>query len=619
MGMKVSKVLLAGLRIAALFTSVALVRDVDAQEVRMVEGRRHIVYKVQQGQTLYAIARAHAVGVEELLRANPGAADGLSIDEELLIPQDAVDRKALRSAPELGTDGVLRHTVQRKETLFGLSRSYGVAVDSLLAANPSAAGGLREGMVLIVPVRAAAGQPASVVRPATPAQRTEHRVRPAETLYGLAQHYNTSVEAIQEANGGLAGGLQEGMVIIIPVAPGVGPPPPPVTTVTTAPPPAAAPKDRFSITYLLPFSVSLNDSALLRDPLQPRFHDVSRMAAAFYAGARMALDTLETEGLRADVRVKDSGETPVGWARALRNPGPAGTDLYIGPFHRGAIEQLARSRPDAHIVCPVPQSNRVILGMANVSKVSPARNDLLGVAARYATQGYAHENIVLLRPAISADKEGQEQLFRSLNTSLAEQENCLRDSVLVARPGKRDVSAVLSRLDAKRLNVIVTSCEDVEFVTSLVSSLKRQCEKYRYRIMLIGSGSWLDMETVALEDLDMLQFTFPVQGFADPADKAVRAFVNAYQERYRTDVDEYAFLGYDITRFYAKALMSGLPLTAEGLAQVPYEPLYQGFRYMSAGPENGLRNDHGIMLRQQDLQLMPAALPVTGGTPVRGR
>jgi LysM repeat protein len=446
----------------------------------------------------------------------------------------------------------------------------------------------------------------------------EHRVQSSETLYGLAQRYSTTVEAIQAANGGLADGLKEGMVIVVPVPPGTVPPPPVLPIVADAPAPTP-PRSRFSITYLLPFSVSLNDSSLLRDPMQPRFHDVSRMAASFYAGARMALDTLEAAGFRADVRVKDSGESPVGWSRALRNPGPADTDLYIGPFHRAAIEQLARSRTNSHIVCPVPQGNRVLLGLENVSKASPGRTDLLGVAARYATQGYAHENIVLLRPAISADKDGQEQLHRTLNETLAEQENCLRDSVLVARPGKRDVSAVLARLDAQRLNVLVTSCEDVEFVTSLVSSLKRQCEKYRYRILLIGSESWMDMETVALEDLDMLQFTFPVQGFADPADEAVRNFVNAFQERNRTDVDEYAFLGYDITRFYAQALMAGSPLTAEGLAQVPFQPLYQGFRLVGTGPGNGLRNDHGIMLRQQDLQLVPAPIAGSVGSVARGR
>jgi LysM repeat protein len=613
MGMRVKRSVLAGLCRAVLIPSVLLVADVCAQEMRVVEGRRYIVHTVQQGQTLYAIARANAVSVEELLRANTGAADGLSIGEEILIPQDEVDRKALRTAPELGMDGMLRHTVQRKETLFGLSRSYGVAMDSLLAANPAAAGGLREGMVLIVPVRAVTGQAGPVVRPAEPTESTEHSVQPAETLYGLAQRYGTTVEAIQAANGGLAEGLKEGMVIIVPVPPGTEPRPAPVAIVTDAPAPAA-PRSKFSITYLLPFSVNRNDSALLRDPVQPRFHDVTRMAASFYAGARMALDTLEAAGFRAEVRVKDSGETPVGWSRALRYPGPADTDLYIGPFHRAAIEQLARSRSGSHIVCPVPQSNRVLLGMTNVSKASPARSDLLGVAARYATQGYAHENIVLLRPAVSADKDGQEQLHRILNETLAEQENCLRDSVLVARPGKRDVSAVLARLDAKRLNVLVTSCEDVEFVTSLVSSLKRQCEKYRYRILLIGSESWMDMETVALEDLDKLQFTFPVQGYADPANADVRNFVNAFQQRYRTDVDDYAFLGYDITRFYAKALMSGLPLTGEGLAQVPFQPLYQGFRLTGTGPGNGLRNDYGIMLRQQDLQLVPAPTPGTMGS-----
>lgn len=587
------------MRCATLLWAVLLVSLLRAQEVRTVDGRRFLVHRVQQGQTLFAVARANAVSVEELLRANPGAADGLSIGEELLIPQDAVDRKAMKTAPALSSDGVLRHTVQRKETLFGVSRKYGVDVNALITANPEAANGLREGMVLIVPVSAAQGQSEAVVRPALPERRVEHVVQASETLYGLAKRYSTTVEAIQAANGGLPEGLKVGSTIFVLLPYGVEPPAPEPLSVAPTPPGRT-----LRITYLLPFSTAANDSVMEKDPQQPQFHTVTRMAAAFYAGARMALDSLEAAGLKAEVRVKDSGETPATWGPVLRNSELAGTDLFIGPFHRGAIEQLSREQAAAHIVCPVPQSNRVILGMANVSKIVPARSDLLRLAGRYAVQRHARENIVLLRPEITADKEGQEQLQRSINGALAEVTTRLRDTVLVARPGKRDMKDLVAKLDAKRQNIIVTSCEDVEFVTTVVSTLKQRHESFD--ITVIGPESWLRMETVALEDLDKLKFTFAAQGFADPADPAVRAFEQAFQDRYRTDVDEYAYLGYDITRFYVTALMEGRAMNAEGLAATTVKPLYQGFKLMSAGPENGLRNDHGVMLRQQELKLVPA-------------
>jgi LysM repeat protein len=595
MGMSMWNILRPTILAVALLGTAGL----HAQEVRTVAGRRFIVHTVQQGQTLYAVARANAVTVEELLSANPGAADGLSIGEELLIPQDAVDRKAMKTAPALSNDGVLRHTVQRKETLFGVSRTYGVDVNALIAANPEATSGLREGMVLVVPVSAAQGQTETAVRPALPERRVDHVVQASETLYGLAKRYSTTVEAIQAANSGLPEGLKVGSTVIVPLPPGVEPP---------APEPVVTPDpDRgrtVRIAYLLPFSTAANDSALGRDPQQPQFHAVTRMAASFYAGARMALDSLQAVGLKAEVRVKDSGESPAAWGPLVRSSELAGTDLFIGPFHRGAIEQLSREQPSSHIVCPVPQSNRVILGMANVSKIVPARSDLLRLAGRYAVQRHAKENILLLRPEIAADKEGQEQLQRSINGALAEVQPRLRDTVLVARPGKRDMKDLIAKLDAKRENVIVTSCEDVEFVTTLVSTLKQRHETFA--ITVIGPESWLRMETVALEDLDKLRFTFAAQGFADPTDPAVRAFEKAYQERYRTDVDEYAYLGYDITRYYVHALMDGRSISAEGLNGLMVKPLYQGFKLMSAGPENGLRNDYGIMLRQQELRLVPA-------------
>ncbi|MBK7617748.1 MAG: LysM peptidoglycan-binding domain-containing protein [Flavobacteriales bacterium] len=121
-----------------------------AQEQRTVDGRRYNVHVVERGQTLFAIARVHAVPVEDLQLANPGALDGLSIGEEILVPLDAVVKRDRKRAPTLRENGELLHTVRRKETLYGIAKNYGLDMNALLERNPEALE-LREGMELVIP------------------------------------------------------------------------------------------------------------------------------------------------------------------------------------------------------------------------------------------------------------------------------------------------------------------------------------------------------------------------------------------------------------------------------------------------------------------------------------
>jgi LysM repeat protein/ABC-type branched-subunit amino acid transport system substrate-binding protein len=572
-----------------------------AQEVRTVDGRKYTVHRVEAGQTLYAIARSKAVPVEVLLAVNPGAQDGLSIGEEVLLPLDAVQKKELRSAPVLSATGGLQHSVKKKETLFGIARSYGVDVNALAAANPQAQNGLQEGMVLTIPVAEIKGQQPVSLSPAQPERLVDHTVVAGETLYGLAQRYGTTPEAIQRANGGLSAGPQVGQVIRVPVRPGFEPVAAPIVPTTPA-----RTADRYQVTFLLPFAVPRNDSVLAATPVgeAERFHSTSRMAAQFYAGALLALDSLRAGAAQLDVKVFDSGETASVWGGVIKQQELAETDLFIGPFHRAAIEQVARTYPDAHVVCPVPQSNKVILGMPNVSKVTPSRSELLRHAARYVVQRHAAENIVHLRPDIAADKEGQDQMGRALNEALASNSMRLRDTVLVAKPGRRDHTDLIAKLDAKRLNVIVTTCEDVEFATSLVGKLKSLVTKYR--IAFVGTEALLGMETISASDLDLIGFLFPAATYTDRTDARDQAFVSAFQERFRTDADEYAYLGFDVTYQYLKALMDRGSELVAGLPEVDPKPLHMGFRMSRTGPENGYRNEYAIMLQQQDLQLVKA-------------
>jgi LysM repeat protein len=569
-----------------------------SQETRNVDGRKFTVHRVEAGQTLFAIARSYAVPVDVLLAANPGAQDGLSIGEEILVPQDAVVKKEVKSAPTLLRDGELQHIVAKKETLFGIAKNYGLDVNELLQRNPELNAGLREGMAVVIPKKAAGEVTEVIDRPAVAEELVDHVVQPGETLFGLGQRYGVAPERIAALNAGLTEGLKAGAIIRIPkVAGHVLPPSEEVAPVRQG--------QRYKVGLLLPFAIDRNDSILAANSGHDvRFHEAARIAAQYSAGARMAIDSLEKLGLDAEITVLDVGEDPRVWNGVLKQPELKDIDLFIGPFHRTAIDQLARAIPSAHIVCPVPQSNKVILGNPSVSKVTPTRVDLIRHTARYVAQRHARENIILVRPDIHADKDAQDQMERGLNEALAGQNGRLRDSVLVLRTGRRDVGDLASKLKSDRLNVLVVPSEDVEFVTALVSKLKPLASKQR--IVLVGLESWLGMETLAASDLDVLGFMHAAATFADYTDLPTQAFVKTFRERYKQDVDEYALLGFDVTFYYLKALMEHGRNFPEHFADVHTTPLHMVFRMARTGPENGYRNESAIMLQQQDLRLVKA-------------
>ena len=566
-----------------------------AQETRVVGGRKHTVHRVQAGETLYAIGRHYAVPVDAILKTNPAAADGLSIGETLLIPQDAIVKKDARNAPALFA-GELAHTVKKKETLYGISRLYGVDQVELVKRNPEIAVGVKEGMVVIVPVNKVNGLNEVQTRPATDDGATLHEVKAGETLFSLGQRYGVKPEAIEAANGGLIEGLKAGQQIRIPLdAKKVEPVAIAADSVSR--------KQRYEVALMLPFSIDRNDS-VMADATSKGYYNYTAIATQFNAGALMAIDSLKGLGLNASVHVFDMGTEAEVWNGVLKRPELRNIDLFLGPFHRTAIEELARVNKHAHIVCPVPQSNKVLLGHPNVSKVMSARTDQVQQVARYVALRSANDNIVLCRPELPAERELQDQMQRALQETLGQQPVRLRDTVLVARPGKRDIADLIAKLDAARMNVVVVPSDDVESVTNIVGKLAPLTGKYR--ITVYGLNSWLDMETLEPMDLDKLAMHVPASVFIDRADPRVLRFTSAFRDRFHTDPDEYAFLGFDVAMYYVGALMNEGTRFSDHFDRLQTSPLHMGFRMTRAGQENGFRNESGVILEVKDLELRKA-------------
>lgn len=112
-----------------------------------------------------------------------------------------------------------KYKVKTGEGLFAVSRLFDISVAEIMEANPGSEAGLRNGQELLVPAKskdsAAAALQSVAANP--PQSRTfKHTVSRGETLFGISQMYNTTVDQIIRANPGLNENISEGQTVEIP-------------------------------------------------------------------------------------------------------------------------------------------------------------------------------------------------------------------------------------------------------------------------------------------------------------------------------------------------------------------------------------------------------------------
>ncbi|MBN1287272.1 MAG: LysM peptidoglycan-binding domain-containing protein [Anaerolineae bacterium] len=174
-----------------------------------------IVYIVQAGDSLSAIARRYNTTVDRIAAANNLAdPNRISVGQRLLIPDQPlptaipptaaptatpVSAQPAQPTPTPQPVAAVTHTVQVGDNLYRLALRYGTTVEAIAAANgivnPNI---IRVGQVL--KIGGASAQPAPAPAP-QPSTGGTHLVQAGENLFRIAMRYNTTVEAIAAANG----------------------------------------------------------------------------------------------------------------------------------------------------------------------------------------------------------------------------------------------------------------------------------------------------------------------------------------------------------------------------------------------------------------------------------
>lgn len=114
-----------------------------------------------------------------------------------------------------------KYTVKQGEGLFAISRTFNVSVNDILKHNPSASAELKNGQELLIPINQSTQPPAPVTQPSQQLSIDQnhtfrHTITRGETLFGIAQMYNTNIDEIIRYNSGLTENIIEGQVIVVP-------------------------------------------------------------------------------------------------------------------------------------------------------------------------------------------------------------------------------------------------------------------------------------------------------------------------------------------------------------------------------------------------------------------
>ena len=155
------------------------------------------MYTVKKGDSLYSIANKYNTTVQKIMDLNYLTNTNLSVGQVLRIPENYL------SDSELTLPNYINYVVKKGDSLYSIARDYNISVDTLMKDNSLTDTNLSIGQNLKIRV------PSTGVveecfgedyNPPVNLSYTTYTVKKGDNLYSIANNYNTSVDAIKNAN-----------------------------------------------------------------------------------------------------------------------------------------------------------------------------------------------------------------------------------------------------------------------------------------------------------------------------------------------------------------------------------------------------------------------------------
>ena len=500
--------------------------------------KKIIEHKVLAKQTLYSISKMYGVEQSDIVGMNPEIqGNTIKIGQTLKIPisnmtkgeeQERVINQIndTQSPPTSNTSNrnvkkkyVTYEVKNKKETLYSISKQFGVSINEIIEANPYAQDGIKKGDILQIPID-------EKNIPKTSGNELYHLVQPKETIYGICKQYNISKEDLFRRNPRLqTEGLRYGDTIFI------------ASAEKTLGDTTDGNTRTYKIAYLLPFSIGENE----RNVNIERFID-------FYRGSLIAMEDIKTSGVSLEVYTFDTQLGTSKTQEIVRSKLPKNIDLIIGPAYPEQITQVASFAKKNNIVQVVPFTSHISNSdrYAQQYQFNPVPNDLDKIVAANIFNKFKDNNIYM----VYFSNEENEKSFYTLPEQL---ERLMKlKSVRYVKLNISDISKdkIASIVNNNKHNLmVIRQCQTSDF-----QELIDMFDNNTRNITFVTEHNIFDyaQKDKSLKNKDLVSYSLFNTA---PTNKYISSYNNYFPTRSKAQsTPNYDLLGYDITLYFCKAL-----------------------------------------------------------------
>ena len=326
----------------------------------------------------------------------------------------------------------------------------------------------------------------------------------------------------------------------------------------------------------------------------------------FYNGVMMAIDSLNAEGVNAEVLIYDSKQSELAIQEILSKPELEGVSLIIASFNnRNEIKALAvfaLSRNIALISETYPNDGGVTENPYFILVNSTLRTHI-DALYKYLQRFHSTDNLIWIKR-----KGALEDMIQSFFTELQKKTPSLALRIkTVEMVDSLNQQTLLTSLDSNRNNVLICGSLNEPFGTAIVKTL---ADNKDYKGTVIGMPTWDGFKDLAKPEYKGIEIIYSSPYHFPRTDKIAISISNKYRNKFQARPSDQVFKGFESMYHFSKLLIKHKEAFLNNLSNKSFKVFnefdIQPIRFKRDNPiPDYLENKKIYILKKLDGQIKP--------------